>query len=141
MTTTYSTEAQLLQNTPRDVPNAAYSGGSLHRSRNIINLASQLAADIVKCAPLPIGMVFAFGKINASATLGSTTLSIGYSGSTAAYRADATFTAAVATTFGLSPEVDNDPSTSTIEPLVTFATATAPSSGVLVVDFYYSMVG
>lgn len=138
MTTTYSTEAALLQTTPKTFPNAAYAQGRLKRSRNTIVMASQLAADIIKCLPLPIGMVFAFGIINASATLGSTTLKIGYSGTTEAYRADATFTAAVATMFGLSPEADNDPSTSVIEPLITVGTATMPSSGTLVVDFYYS---
>ncbi len=142
-TTTYSTEAQLLQNTPREVPNAAYSGGSLHRSRNLITMASQAYAtsDVIKLAPLPIGHVFAYGVLNASATLGSSTISIGKTGSTACLRADAVFTAAVATLFGLSPIVDDDPATSAIEYFVTVGTADLPSSGTLVVDLYYSMVG
>lgn len=138
MANTYSTEAALLQTTPKTFPNAAYAQGRLKRSRNSITMASQASADTITCLPLPIGHVFAFGVINASATLGSTTLKIGYSGTTEAYRADATFTTATATLFGLSPESDNDPATSTVEPLITVGTATMPASGTLLVDFYYS---
>lgn len=138
MTNTYSTEAALLQLTPKQFPNAVVSQGRLKRSRNTILLASQLAADTVTLLPLPIGHVFAFGLINASATLGSTTVKIGTAADDDFYLADGTFTAAVATLFGRSLGVDDDPSTSTTTPILTFSTATAPSSGTLIVDMYYS---
>jgi len=138
MTNTYSTEAQLLQNTPKEFPNAAVSQGRLKRSRNTITMAAQASADTITCSPLPIGHIFAFGILNASATLGSSTLAIGKSGSAAFYRAAATFTGAVATMFGLSPAADDEPATAEVTPIITIGAASLPGSGVLVVDFYYS---
>jgi len=143
-TQTYSTEAQLLQNTPKEFPNAIYAAGRLKRSRNTITMASQEAASTITCLPIPAGSVFAFGIINASATLGSTTLQIGFVTYPATdpdrLRADATFTAATATLFGdaAALAVDDEPSTQAMTPVITVGTATMPSSGTLVVDFYYS---
>lgn len=140
MTNTYSTEAQLQQNTPKTLPNACVSQGRLKRARNTITMASQAfaTADTITCLPLPIGHVFAFGVINASATLGSSTLKIGTASDDDFYMASATFTAAVATIFGRSLGVDDDPSTSVTTPIITVGTADLPSSGTLLVDFYYS---
>lgn len=138
MTNAYSVEAAMLQTTPKTFPNAVVSQGRLKRSRNTITLASQLAADTVTMTPLPIGHVFAFGVLNASATLGSTTVKIGTASDDDYYLADGTFTAAVATLFGRSIAADDDPATSPTTPILTFSTATAPSSGTLLVDMYYS---
>lgn len=137
MTNTYSTEAQLQQNTPKALPNAAVAQGRVKRARNTITLAGQLAADTVTLLPLPIGHVFCYGMLNGP-SLGSTTISIGVTGTTDKYRADATFTAAVPTLFGKTDAENDDPATAVVTPLLTFATATAPVSGVLTVDFYYS---
>ena len=133
----YSTEAQLLQNTPKQFP--LYIG-RLKRFRNRIPLTTALvAASTATCLPLPIGSVFAFGILNGP-TLGSTTISI--SDGTNTYRDDATFTAAVATMFGKTGPEILDPSAAPTQvqytPVVTFATATAPASGTLTVDFYVS---
>lgn len=140
MANTYSTEAALLQLTPKQFPNAAVSQGRLKRSRNTITMASQAyaTADTITLLPLPIGHVFAFGVLNASATLGSATIQIGTAADPDFYRADATFTAAVATLFGRSLGVDDEPATAVTTPIVTVGTADLPSSGTLIVDMYYS---
>ncbi len=139
-TNTYSTEAALLQLTPKQLPNAAVSQGRLKRSRNSITMASQAyaTADTITCTPLPTGHVFAFGVLNASATLGSSTIKIGTASDDDFYMASATFSAAVATMFGRSLGVDDDPATSPTTPIITVGTADLPSSGTLLVDFYYS---
>ncbi len=137
MANTYSTEAQLLQNTP---PQKPYYIGRLKRIRNTINLTGQAAADTVTLMPLPIGHVFAFGMLNGP-TLGSTTIKIGDGTTTDLYRADATFSAAVPTLFGKTGPENDDPATTIITPVLTVSTATAPSSGQLTVDFYVSTAG
>ena len=139
-TNTYSTEAQLQQNTPKTLPNAAVSQGRLKRARNTITMASQAyaTADTITLLPLPIGHVFAFGVLNASATLGSSTIKIGTSSDDDFYLASQTFTAAVATVFGRSIAADDDPATSVTTPILTVGTADLPSSGTLIVDMYYS---
>lgn len=139
MANTYSTEAQLLQNTPRQMPNASYAGGRVRRYRNTITLASQADGDTITCQPIPAGHVFAFGIMNASATLGaSATVAIGVSGTAGKFRAAATFTAAAPTLFGLFSAMDDDFLTAGETPIITVGTAALPSSGTFTVDFYYS---
>jgi hypothetical protein len=139
MANTYSTEAALLQLTPKQYPNASYAGGRLRRFRNTITLAAQADTDTITCQPIPAGHVFAFGILNATATLGaSATIAIGVAGTAAKFRAAATFTAAAPTLFGLSTAADDDFLTSTETPIITVGTAALPGSGTLIVDFYYS---
>jgi hypothetical protein len=136
----FSTEAQLLQNTPREVPNGAIAGGRVRRFRNTIALASQAAADTITCQPIPPNHVFAYGILTATATLGaSATIAIGIAGTPAKFRAAAVFTAVeTPTLFGLSTAMDDAFSTAIETPIITIAVAALPASGVLVVDFYYS---
>jgi hypothetical protein len=140
MANTYSTEAQLLQNTPREMPNGSYAGGRLRRFRNTITLAGQAAADTITLQPVPAGHVFAFGIIIATATLGaSATIAIGVSGTPAKFRTAAVFTAVeTPTLFGLSTAIDDDFLTATETPIITIAVAALPGSGKAVVDMYYS---
>lgn len=139
MANTYTTEAQLLQNTPREMPNGSYAGGRVRRFRNTITLAAQASGDTITCQPIPAGHVFCFGVLLTTVTLGSSTIAIGVSGTPAKFRAAATFTAVeTPTLFGLSTAADDDFLTSTETPLITIAAATMPGSGKLVVDFYYS---
>lgn len=137
-THTYSTEAQLLQNTPKEFPNAALAAGRLKRSRNLITLATQDVASTIKLVPIPTSSSFAFGMLTASVSLGSATIAIGDSTTAGRFRADAVHTATVATLFGISTAVDDDLNTSPIEPLLTVSTAALPASGTLIVDMYYS---
>lgn len=139
MANTYSTEAQLLQNQPKQYPNASYAGGRVRRFRNTITLASQAAADTITCQPIPAGHVFCYGVLTSSVSLGSATIAIGVSGTAGKYRAAAVFTAVeTPTLFGLSTVADDDFLTSTETPIITIGAAALPASGTLVVDFYFS---
>lgn len=140
MANTYSTEAALLQLTPRTMPNGSYAGGRVRRYRNTVTMAAQAAADTITCQPVPAGHVFAFGVLTASASLGGTaTLAIGISGTAAKFRAAAIFTAVdTPTLFGTSAAMSADFNTSTEVPLLTIAAASLPGAGFFIVDFYYS---
>jgi hypothetical protein len=135
-TNTYSTEAQLLQNTPKQLPLAVTR---LKRFRNRIVLAGQLSGDTVTFLPLPVGAIFAFGIMNGP-TLGSTTIAI--ADGTNTYLAATTFTSAVATIFGATGPENADPSAAPTQvqytPVLTWGSATAPSSGTLTIDLYVS---
>lgn len=123
-------------------PRATVYGGRLRRLRGTFTYASQTTSDTLVVGNLPAGATFAFGVLTASASSGSTTLAIGITGTTGKYRAAAAFTATdTPTLFGLASAVGAaDPALSAEEQVfVTLAAATAPASGTLVVDLYYSM--
>lgn len=123
-------------------PKASVYGGRLKRMRATITLASQTTSDTLLLGNLPAGAVFAYGVLTASASLGTSTLAIGYAGTTGAYRAAATFTATdTPTLFGVTatgPAASDAGATTETAILGTIATATLPSSGTLVVDIFYS---
>lgn len=120
-------------------PAASVYGGRLKRLRASFTMASQTTSDTLVVGNLPAGSTFAFGVVNASATLGSSTLAIGPSSSTGKYRAAAAFTAAAPTLFGDSAAVVASPLTAEETVIVTIAGATLPSSGTLVIDLFYSI--
>lgn len=120
-------------------PKASVYGARLKRLRASFVLASQTTSDILQLGNLPAGSVFAFGVINSTATLGSSTLAVGVSGATGQYRAAATFTTAnTPTFFGLAAAESDVESTAETTVIGTIAGATLPSSGTLVVDLFYS---
>jgi hypothetical protein len=123
-------------------PRASVYGGRLKRLRGTFTLASQATTDTLVVGNLPAGATFAFGVITASATLSTSTVAIGISGTTGKYRAAGTFTSAdTPTLFGTAATIGaTDPALTTEEQVfITIATAALPSSGTLVVDIYYSM--
>ena len=123
-------------------PRATVYGAVLKRLRATFTYASQTTSDTLVVGNLPAGATFAFGVLTASASSGSTTLAIGITGTTGKYRAAAAFTTTdTPTMFGLTAQVGaTDPALSAEENVfITLAAATAPSSGTLVVDLYYSM--
>lgn len=140
MATTYSAEMNGLLNTvPVTVPSGAVVGGRVRRYRATITLASQAAADIVVLAVVPKGAVFAYGVLNSDTSLSTTTIQIGITGTTAKYKADAVFTATnTPTLFGKTAALVALTAEETI--ILTVSTATAPASGTLVVDLYFSGV-
>lgn len=138
MAQTYASEVAGLGTTPTTNSNGAVQGGRVRRFRATIALASQADGDTVVLAQVPAGYAFAYGIINASATLGSSTVAIGVSGTPAKYRAAATFTAAAPTLFGVSTGVDDAPLTAQETVILTNTTAALPSSGTLIVDLYFS---
>lgn len=123
-------------------PRASAYNARLRRLRATFTYASQTTSDTLVVGNLPAGATFAFGVLTADTSSGSTTLAIGTSGSTAKYRAAAAFTATnTPTLFGTAATVSAaDPALSAEEQvIVTLAAATAPSSGTLVVDLYFSV--
>lgn len=138
MPQTYASEVAGLGTTPVTNSNGAVQGGRVRRFRATITLASQAVDDTVVLAQVPAGYAFAYGILNASATLGSSTIAIGIAGTAAKYRAAAVFTAAAPTLFGISTAVDDAPLTAQEVVILTNTTATLPASGTLIVDLYFS---
>lgn len=141
MTVFYSTEATSYLNTvPPVLVDAAFVGGNLRRYRAVITMAAQTTSDTIVLFKVRRGIAFAFGIITASATLGSTTIAIGITGTTGKYRAAAVHTAVdTPTFFGPAAQVGAAAKLTTDETIfITIAAATMPGSGTLVVDMYFS---
>ena len=138
MAQTYASEVAGLGTTPTTNSNGAVQGGRVRRFRATITLASQADGDTVVLAQVPAGYAFAYGILNASATLGASTIAVGVAGTAAKYRAAAVFTAAAPTLFGLSTAVDDAPLAAGETVILTNTTAALPSSGTLIVDLYFS---
>lgn len=124
-------------------PRATVQGGVLKRLRGTFTLSATAVttSDTLVVGNLPAGATFAFGVINASATMGaSATLAIGTTGATGKYRAAAVFTAAAPTLFGdVAQQGAADPALSAEElVIVTIGAASLPTAGTLVVDIFYS---
>lgn len=144
-TTGQSAEYALYAATPPLQPSAKAYGARLHRYRATVTLASQAAGE-VQLMHIPPGQVFCFGVLNTSASLGSSTVAIGVTGTVGKYRAAAVFTATdTPTLFGVNAAVadaghtDNTAGAVT-DVFLTVATASLPASGTLVVDLYFSGV-
>lgn len=122
-------------------PSASVYGARLKRLRATINLASQTTSDTLLLGTLPAGATFAYGVLNTTASLGSSTLAIGIAGTAGKYRAAGTFTATdTPTLFGTAAQAALASPLSAEENVIgTIAAANLPSSGTLVVDLYYSM--
>lgn len=138
MAQTYATEISGQASTPTTMANGGVVGGRLRRFRATVTLASQADGDTIVLAKLPAGYAFAFGVINASATLGSSTIAIGTSGTAGKYRAAATFTAAAPTLFGVVGAQDDAALTAEETVIATVGAAALPSSGTMVVDIFAS---
>lgn len=138
MAQTYATEVSGQYDTPATKSNGAVVGGRMRRFRATVTMASQASGDTIVLANLPVGYSFAYGIINASATLGSATVAIGTSASAGKYRAAAAFTAAAPTLFGVVAGSAADPLTASEEVIATIGAAALPSSGTLEIDLYAS---
>lgn len=135
------------------LPSGAVVGGRLRRFRSNVTLASQTAGTVDLGLRIPPGMVFAYGVITTDTSLGSSTVAIGISGSTAKYKAAAVFTSTNAPTLfgvqaaiGASAETSSEVGSSPLgdgtneDIIMTVAAATLPSSGNLTIDLYFSGV-
>ena len=139
MATTYANEVAGFGTTPNTKADGGIHGGRLRRFRASFTMASQASGDDIVLAKVPAGYRFAFGIINASATMGaSATVAIGVSGNTGKYRAAAVFTAAAPTLFGVSTAADDDALSAEETVILTIAVAALPSSGTAYVDLYFS---
>ena len=139
MATTYANEVAGFGMTPETKTDGGIHGGRLRRFRASFTMAAQASGDTITLARIPAGYRFAFGIINASATMGaSATVAIGVAGATGKYRTAAVFTAAAPTLFGNSTAADDDALTAEETVLLTVAVAALPGSGTGYVDLYYS---
>lgn len=139
MTVFYSTELASYTSTP--VVKAADAGynARLFRFRATIALASQTTSDTIVIAVVPAGLAFAFGVHTTDTSLGSSTVAIGITGTTGKYRTAAVFTATnTPTMFGNAAACDDAALTADQTIFITIAAATMPSSGIYVVDMYFS---
>ena len=139
MANTFSTEAQLQNNVPKQFPNAAIAGGRVRRYRNTVTLAAQPSADTITLTEIPAGSIFAYGVLASTVSLGSATLKIGTPTDDDAYRAAATFTTAnQPVMFGLPADMAKDVTEANMKPIVTTGGAALPASGTLMVDLYFA---
>jgi len=121
-------------------PTATVYQARLKRLRASFTYASQAITDTLTIGILPAGATFAYGVLNADTSSGSTTIAIGITGTTAKYKAAAAFTATdTPTFFGKTAPVVASPLSAEEQVIVTLAAATAPSSGNLCVDIFYSL--
>ena len=139
MATTYANEVAGFGTTPNTKPDGGIHGGRLRRFRASFTMASQASGDDIVLAKVPAGYRFAFGIINASATMGaSATVAIGTASSAGKYRAAAVFTAAAPTLFGVNTAADDDALSAEETVILTVGVAALPGSGTAYVDLYFS---
>lgn len=129
------------------VPGLKSDGRVVHSRHRVVRATFDLSQSSVARASgdtnvigvIPKGHRFAGVRITSSVTLGSSTIAIGTAAAAAAYKAAGTFTAAdTPTSFGLAAALAADPSDNDTEVLLTVGAATLPSSGILVVDLFYT---
>lgn len=140
MATLYASEANgYLNTTPPALANGAVHEARVRRYRAKITLASQTTSDTIVLARVPQGSAFAYGVLNTTDSLGTSTIAIGITGTTGKYRAAATFTTTnTPTLFGPAAAAAADPLTAAETIFITIAVANLPASGTLVVDLYFS---
>ena len=144
MATYYSREFAGIASQPVVKPNAVTGvGARVRRFRASIDLSAQAVittADTIYLMQVPAGYTFAYGVLTASATMGTTTIAIGTSGTTGKYRAAAVFTSVdTPTVFGTSATVSSQTPLSAPEDIIaTLAVASLPAAGILTVDMYFS---
>lgn len=103
-----------------------------------ITLATQTTSDTIVLAKVPEGCRFAYGMLNSTVSLGTSTIAIGVSGSTGKYRAAATFTATqTPTPFGVVAATNTRVGSGGETIFITIATASLPASGTLDVQLYF----
>ena len=139
MANTYANEVAGLGTSPTTKLDGGVHGGRIRRFRASFTMAAQASGDTITLAVVPAGYRFAYGIINASATMGGTaTVAIGTASSSGKYRAAAVFTAAAPTLFGVNTAADDDALTDAETVILTVGAASLPGSGTAYVDLYYS---
>ena len=139
MANTYANEVAGLGTSPTTKLNGGVHGGRIRRFRASFTMAAQASGDTITLAVVPAGYAFAYGIINASATMGAAaTVAIGTASSAGKYRAAAVFTAAAPTLFGVNTAADDNALTAEETVILTIAVAALPGAGTAYVDLYYS---
>lgn len=122
-------------------------GGSVKVFQATINLATVnggaavTTSDNIALADVPSGYKFLFGVISTSATLGTSTVAIGFTGATGAYRAAAVLTAVDTPAF-FAPAITGGGAATlaaTTRVLLTPAVASLPTAGTVVVQLFFAL--
>jgi hypothetical protein len=114
------------------------TGGKVRSIVERFTLNTDVVGSYAIGVPLPAGAVVLYGVINTTVTLGSSTIAIGITGTTAKYRAAAVFTAInTPTLFGATAAV-GVPLAAEEQLLLTVAEASLPASGTLVIEVFYT---
>lgn len=135
MTVYYGVNSTKVLVTP-STPQAGTVNGTLRCFAETYTMTGETTSDTIVVGVLPKGSQFLYGILNNSATLGSSTVAIGISGTTGKYRAAATKTTTTPEVFGVGGNL-NATLTADETVFITIAAATMPSSGTLQVTLVY----
>jgi hypothetical protein len=102
----------------------------------VVTLASQATTDTIVVGVLPKGSILLYGVMNNSATLGSSTVAIGITGTTGKYRAAAVKTTTTPEVFGVGGNL-GVLLTADETVFITIAAADFPASGALSISLVY----
>jgi hypothetical protein len=151
MATFYSTQLGSAAAGPDSLPvvkaAAPEYAGTVKIFQATINLATVnggaavTTSDNIALADVPSGYKFLFGVINTSATLSTSTVAIGITGATGAYRAAAVLTAVDTPAF-FAPAITGGAAaalTATTRVFLTPAVASLPTSGTVVVQLFFAL--
>lgn len=113
-------------------------GGKVRCFTETVTLASQATTDTIVIARIPKGARVLYGILNTNTSLGSSTIAIGVSGTAAAMKAAAVFTATdTPTPFGKA-DFCGVAATAQTDLIVTIAAAALPASGSLKIQTFYT---
>lgn len=142
MAQSYSTELVGIASNPVVKPAATAAYGSrIRHYRASIALASQVfgAGNEIFLAFVPAGLSFDYGIITTDTSLGTSTVSVGVTGTVAKFKSAAVFTATdTPTLFGTTAQKIAAASTAEAQIFLQVLIANLPASGNLVVDLYFS---
>lgn len=117
-------------------PAQGFTDGTLRAQTAVVTLNSQATTDTIVVAKLPKGCIPLFGVMNNSATLGSSTIAIGITGTTGKYRAALVKTTTTPEAFGVGG-ILGVPLTADEVVFLTIAAASLPASGTLSITMVY----
>lgn len=133
-----NTQAEVMTLLAADTnPDPGFVNGAVRVFNEEITLAAQANGDTIEVAKLPKGAIPLYGVIVPSATLATSTLAIGISGTPAKYRAAAVLTALTPEVFGASGGV-GDALSADETVIVTIGVADLPAAGTVRVMIFYA---
>jgi hypothetical protein len=123
---------------PAATPSGIYVGSKRRSHVEIFTMAAQASGSRLYLGTLPIGAIFSGMVLTASATLGTTTVSVGSAASPAKYKAAAVFTAVdTPTIYATAAGLAQAPLTAPEDVWMTTAAAALPGAGTMVVELLY----
>jgi hypothetical protein len=119
-------------------PAQGFVNGDAQSQTAVVTMASQATTDTIVVGVLPKGAIFLYGILNNSATLGSSTIAVGITGTTGKYRAAAVKTSTTPEVIGVGGN-HGVVLTANETVFLTIAAAALPASGTLSVSLFYAM--